>query len=720
MVIGSDGYVVVDGDVAREVLAAVNGTRSIDEIADLLVDRWDPAVVYYTLLLLESEGVIEDAALPEAEPDDDVRSGGTDRCPAADSCREAVDAVGLDLRFSESVLPHRSSLLSALREIEPTTGPAGSRRMIAVVTDYFDPFLSSCRDEALRESLRLLPVAIRPPEIWIGPELGHAGICFECVLGPLRGTFPESRVALRGATAATSLRVTPDDARTFAEAVGRWRAVERDDDPSRDLVVCTRESPVPERHRVPDRPDCPECGTLVPVLQPPRLRSRAVCEQVDAGLRIEGPERTLGRLEKHVDRIVGPVRHVRRLEIPIAGSVHAYTSSHAFPVEAPGIQTLKTTSRDRSGGKGSSDTQARVSAICEALERYSAVYRGNEPTIRGRFAQFEDEAVDPTTILQFSERQYANREALNARASRFHYVPEPYDPDEGIDWCPAWSLSRASTRFIPASLCLFGFRGPGDRIARADSNGLAAGNCVEEAILQGFFELVERDAVALWWYNRAVRPAIQWKSVTDDIVEEVARLYDELDRDLWVLDLTTDLEIPVFAAVSAPRGSGGPAAGIMLGFGAHLDAGVALRRAITELNQGLPLALVRDDERSRTLLPDHPVALDWWNSATVASEPYLLPHGERTLEGRDRYESHDLLDDIAVCVERARRVEIEVLCMDLTRPEVDLNVVRVFAPGLRHFWPRFAPGRLFDTPVVLEWVSRRSEERGLNPIPMFL
>jgi len=44
----------------------------------------------------------------------------------------------------------------------------------------------------------------------------------------------------------------------------------------------------------------------------------------------------------------------------------------------------------------------------------------------------------------------------------------------------------------------------------------------------------------------------------------------------------------------------------------------------------------------------------------------------------------------------------------------------VIVPGLRHFWPRFAPGRLYDTPVKLGWLSKPLPEDDLNPITMFL
>jgi len=61
-----------------------------------------------------------------------------------------------------------------------------------------------------------------------------------------------------------------------------------------------------------------------------------------------------------------------------------------------------------------------------------------------------------------------------------------------------------------------------------------------------------------------------------------------------------------------------------------------------------------------------------------------------------------------------------MLVLDQTRPEIGLPVVKVIVPGLRHFWTRFAPGRLYDAPVRLGWLERPLAETDLNPIPMFL
>jgi hypothetical protein len=58
--------------------------------------------------------------------------------------------------------------------------------------------------------------------------------------------------------------------------------------------------------------------------------------------------------------------------------------------------------------------------------------------------------------------------------------------------------------------------------------------------------------------------------------------------------------------------------------------------------------------------------------------------------------------------------------VDKTRPDFGLSVAQVIVPGLRHFWPRFGPGRLYDVPVAMGWKSVADAEAQLNPAPLFL
>ena len=220
---------------------------------------------------------------------------------------------------------------------------------------------------------------------------------------------------------------------------------------------------------------------------------------------------------------------------------------------------------------------------------------------------------------------------------------------------------------------------PEQAFCQADSNGSAAGTNLEEAILQGFMELVERDAVALWWYNRIHRSQVSLDSFEHPYFRALRDGYLALNRDLAVFDISTDLGIPVFAAVSFPRDRD---ADVLLGFGAHFDAAIALARALTELNQFLPAVI---SGRKRELFAEE--AFDVRFLRAAASPPRVQSDFPHTWTA-------DLLDDVERCVSVARGRDLETLVVDLTRPDVGLPVVKVIVPGLRPFWARFAAGRL--------------------------
>ena len=159
----------------------------------------------------------------------------------------------------------------------------------------------------------------------------------------------------------------------------------------------------------------------------------------------------------------------------------------------------------------------------------------------------------------------------------------------------------------------------------------------------------------------------------------------------------------------------------MLGFGAHLDPRIAVLRAVTELNQMLTWAGSMESD------PPDPLAdwetRTWLESATTADQPYLLPDPDvpprRAAEYPRRWHD-DLRDDLRLCQSLVEQQDMELLVLDQTRADVGLAVVKVFVPGLRHFWARFAPGRLYDVPVTLGWLSRPRREDELNPVPVFI
>lgn len=442
----------------------------------------------------------------------------------------------------------------------------------------------------------------------------------------------------------------------------------------------------------------------------------------DGGHRVVSPEATLERFSHHVSPITGAVSMLERISPPGDGAMHVYLAGHNLARRHRTLGHLRGDLRNMSAGKGTTDVQAKASGLCEGLERYSGVFRGDELRRRARFHDLGDSGIDLRECLLFSERQYRNRDALNARHSMYNYVPKPFDPEAELEWSPLWSLSRCEVRHLPTAFCYYDYPDPErHQFCIACSNGNAAGNTLEEAILQGTFELVERDSVALWWYNRVRRPGVDIASFGEPYLEELAGSLATYRREMHVIDLTSDLAIPVFAAWS--RQLGGTSEQIVLGFGAHLDPRIALLRAITEMSQMLSHLLQAPVDGPRGEEITDADTLQWLKTATADNQPYLRPADGVSFRTAADYAaslSDDVTEDVRECQRRIEARGLEMLVLDQSRPEIGLPVAKVVVPGLRHFWARFAPGRLYDVPVRLGWLPQPLTEDELNPIPMFL
>ena len=257
---------------------------------------------------------------------------------------------------------------------------------------------------------------------------------------------------------------------------------------------------------------------------------------------------TWQQLSRHVSPITGVVTSLTRREDSAEQGSHNYLAGHYFPTLRADARALMAGQVARSGGKGASDIEARVVAVCESIERYSGVYWGDEAILQASQKELGDSAIRLQSLCLYSERQYAERAQSNPHVlNDRELVPNPLADDEVIGWTKAWSLTRSEERWVPAAYCFYGYRDGDSFYCGADSNGCAAGPTLEDAIRSGLLELIERDSVAIWWYNRLNRPAVDGESFALDYWGEMCAHYARnLNRDLHVLDLTADLDVPVF------------------------------------------------------------------------------------------------------------------------------------------------------------------------------
>jgi ribosomal protein S12 methylthiotransferase accessory factor len=703
----------------------LDGRRSIGEVAGELAGEFSLVDVMLALFRLEEQGHVVEAA-PNLAPSVAAFWSALDQQPA--NVAAVLATLQADVYVSglnQSIGPLFGEELAALGLRRDATN-ATAAITVALVDDYQSLSLATVNARSLAERRPLMLVRPVGRSVWIGPLLrpGQTG-CWQCLVHRLEGNHPIEHLARGHAIATPQVGSSAYLPTTLSLALHlAATAVSQ-------AVVTPPPSPLDGRllsfdlgtlettwHVLVRWPQCPACGSLSRPEEIPAsfaLERRPWLASGTMGHRASPPEETLRRYGHHHTRITGIVPLLQRATPVDDTVIHTYSSRHSAFTLPSNLSSLQDYLQNTNGGKGTTDLQAGVSALAESLERFSGSFQGNERRHRARIAELGDQAIHPATYLLYSERQYAERDAWNARRLRFQDVPRPFDEERELDWTPLWSLTRREVRYLPTALCYYRFRPPPDEdIGGADSNGCAAGNSREEAILQGLLELVERDSTALFWYNRVCRPEIDLETVDDSYVQQLIRNYEARGREVWALDLTSDLGIPVVAGCSRYI-SGGPEE-ILIAFGAHLDPLIAIRRALTEMNQLLP-ALDQTAKQIRASEPKPSSQLDeWLTTATLANQPYLLPADgpPNTLSKIPNIAQGDLREEIERCQALLEGRGLELLVLDQTRAEVGMPVMRVVVPGLRYVWARFAPGRLYGVPVQLGWLPKTRTESELN------
>ncbi len=463
------------------------------------------------------------------------------------------------------------------------------------------------------------------------------------------------------------------------------------------------------KHYVAARPQCPTCGNRK--LRDPRRAPRPIeitggakLVMTSGGYRSVSARTTVARHRKHVSPLTGVVTKLEQIEADLPMNTNFF-AKHNFSAPAQNVDQLRNGLSGGSFGKGSTAEQAEASALMESIERYSGIFQGDEIRMTRRFTDFAPgEAIHPNDVLLFSDAQsQADHSAEDTGETQV--TPVEFDRSAKIEWSPVWSLRDGDFKYLPTSLLYFFYSGP--FAFQADSNGCAAGNTVEEAIVQGFLELVERDAYAIWWYNQSRRNEVDLSQFNDSYVQDLKNQFADTGRKLWVLDITSDLGVPTYVAILHWMQNGQE--NIEFGSGAHFDKRIALLRTLTELNQFLSIGFMDGGTGEKP-------SLDGETPLHLENYPFLTPVQNPSLpSGLDFGTLDNTRSQVLTCVDIARRAGLDFLVLNQTRPDVEVPVVRVIVPGLRHFYRRFGPGRLYDIPVKLGLRDQPIPENELTP-----
>ena len=369
--------------------------------------------------------------------------------------------------------------------------------------------------------------------------------------------------------------------------------------------------------------------------------------------RVVPPEETLKRVEKLLPDIgvtrVAEISGLDRLGIPVYSAIRPGSQQGAISVYA---------------GKGATPVEARVSVIMESVERYSSEM---QPADRKKFVTGACEEVAVKAVVVPPQSLI---------------LPGVLLPGARLEWCAGYDLANGEEVRLPCNAVYHPYTGTAGRLFRSNTNGLASGNTLEEAIFHGLMEVVERDALSLAEVTRNPGQAIVVDEA-DGLVFEMYEHFVDANVEVRLWYLPTDTGIPTVLAATDDRELQDPAL-LVMGVGTHLDARIAVLRALTEAAQSRATQIHggrEDTDRERV-------------TRAIGYERMKRLNRHWYAETEDKVAVKDLPDlstrshkgDIERSIAQMRSKEIadRVIVTDLTR-KIGVPVVRVTVPGLEMY-----------------------------------
>jgi ribosomal protein S12 methylthiotransferase accessory factor len=444
----------------------------------------------------------------------------------------------------------------------------------------------------------------------------------------------------------------------------------------------------------------------------------------------------------------GPTRYrtadAREIELPFATcldstcgtfrSTFVENRNHDFSAPVTG-SFREPSSRPRPvfwSGRTTSYKRSLVVGLLEAFERHSGLkMRGKRCTVFNSYSNLKESALDPRQCGVYEHSFYESAHGL-----------KPFSEATRLRWVWGYSLTEHRPLLVPLQLVYYGSNSEDESsFVHENSNGCAAGKCLEEAVFFALLELIERDAFLIHWYARLSPPQIELSTVRNTEVQFLVERLRRQHLEVFLLDTRLDVPVPTITAVAIRRDS--QLGAFALASGCSFDPYQAMISALaevashhvgfqnrTELSKARLYSALKDFDMVRTM-DDHgslyglPEAVRHarFLVENVVSEPFDEAYRNWLATAPN---SNDMLDDVEYCIGLLASAGLkQVIVVDQTSPEqrrAGLYSVRVLVPGIMPM--DFGNGRcraaalprLYSVPVKLGLRHQFTADQ-LNHVP---
>lgn len=350
-----------------------------------------------------------------------------------------------------------------------------------------------------------------------------------------------------------------------------------------------------------------------------------------------------------------------------------------------------------SNGKGTTRMEAMASAYCELVERISI------GMIAGiwlaPFRQLHGPASELITDIEFFKYMkgysWGHQDSLQnvMKVEDFtkglKFIPGQYEllktrSELLRHWIPGYSLVSNENKFVPVMLMKW----------ISATNGIAAGNTIEEAIVHATCEIFERDALIKYLRYMAPAPAktVIPESISDKRIQEILKFFDDKNIEVIIKDLSYGI-YPVYAIMTFNHNIPENQLGMnYIKSGCAMDNTEALMRCFTERMQGTDFATETDltadaiAEIDQKYMPIMFSGICPFNLSPFKKEDEMVEFKEWGLD--------DTGMEITECIRIAKKLDTDLVVIDHTHPVFQLPTVRVAMPGVSDFMKWWDPTKL--------------------------
>jgi ribosomal protein S12 methylthiotransferase accessory factor len=371
------------------------------------------------------------------------------------------------------------------------------------------------------------------------------------------------------------------------------------------------------------------------------------------------------------DKIISPDQTVRRFrkklaEIDLdilAETVRIDNGRLGIPVyfSVCGKDAHEVIGTKKQMGKGATPEQSEASAVMELAERYSFFSFCRDPNnfLVKTYRDLNEQAISLDLIAQSVHDE--SREAAQA-LDIFTTIP--------LNWVWAYNLTRKESVLVPFNWFF----------AINEFNGPSAGNCREEAILQGICEIVERHVSSLVSRNRLAVNGLNLDSAADPSVVDMLGKYRRISIRLFASDFTLDTGIPSVGVMAYDPSTFPARSEIVWTAGTTPDPQKALSRALTEVAQ-----LAGDfNSSSNYVASGLPKPKNLSEAQFIMNPPKVMD-----IRSLPDLSNQNIRMEVENCIQALARIGMEVFLVDVTHPRLGIPAYYTIIPGA-HFRERAA------------------------------